>query len=66
MVAWVERGSVPKYLLASFTDENGTEHQGIVCPYPERAVYNGYEDPLSRSSYFCAAGTLDRLNGGDL
>jgi feruloyl esterase len=66
MVAWVERGSAPRYLLASFIDENGTEHEGIVCPYSERALYNGYGDPLSRNSYFCAAGTLKRLNRGNL
>ncbi|KAL3461488.1 Tannase/feruloyl esterase [Aspergillus heterothallicus] len=66
MVAWVEQGREPSYLPASFLDENGTEHEGILCPYPERAVYNRVGDPLSRKSYFCAAETLDLLDKDDL
>ncbi|KAL2848087.1 tannase and feruloyl esterase-domain-containing protein [Aspergillus pseudoustus] len=66
MVAWVERGQEPSYLPASFIDEDGTEHDGILCPYLERAVYKRFGDPLSRNSYFCAAGMLDLPDRDDL
>ncbi|KAL5339315.1 Tannase/feruloyl esterase [Aspergillus crustosus] len=55
MVDWVERGQAPDYLPASFTDEDGVEQSRILCPYPERAVYNKSGDSTSRSSYFCNA-----------
>ncbi|KAL4922729.1 Tannase/feruloyl esterase [Aspergillus aurantiobrunneus] len=56
MVAWVEKGRVPRSLPVSFTDEENIRHDRILCPYPERAVYNRWGDPTSRSSYFCSAG----------
>ncbi|KAL4871605.1 hypothetical protein BDV12DRAFT_206294 [Aspergillus spectabilis] len=55
MVAWVEEGRAPHSLPASFTDENGRKQDRILCPYPERAVYDGSGDSTLRNSYFCAA-----------
>ncbi|RDW93545.1 Carboxylic ester hydrolase [Aspergillus mulundensis] len=47
LVAWVEKGQAPPSLLASFTDATGVKHDRVICPYPERAIYNGHGFPCS-------------------
>ncbi|KAL4779613.1 tannase and feruloyl esterase-domain-containing protein [Aspergillus varians] len=58
MVAWVEKGRVPRSLPASFADKDGAKNERILCPYPEKAVYNRHGDTKSRGSSFCSAAGL--------
>ncbi|KAL4881254.1 Tannase/feruloyl esterase [Aspergillus karnatakaensis] len=55
MVAWVEQEREPNSLPVSFTDGQGIRQDRVLCPYPERAVYDGNGDTASSSSYFCSA-----------
>ncbi|KAL4929476.1 Tannase/feruloyl esterase [Aspergillus undulatus] len=59
LVAWVEEGRTPHSLPVSFIDEDNVRHERILCPYPERAVYDGRGDPTARSSYYCSADGID-------
>ncbi|KAL4950472.1 Tannase/feruloyl esterase [Aspergillus filifer] len=54
LVAWVEEGRTPQTLPVSFIDDNNIRHDRILCPYPERAVYDGHGDPTARGSYHCS------------
>ncbi|KAI9375706.1 Tannase/feruloyl esterase [Aspergillus egyptiacus] len=54
LVAWVEEGEVPRSLPASFTDENGTKQERILCPYPQFASHDIGADPSEADSYFCS------------
>ncbi|KAL4768872.1 Tannase/feruloyl esterase [Aspergillus nidulans var. acristatus] len=58
MVDWVEKGQVPGSLPASFTDARNVRHNRMICPYPERAIYDGNGDPTLSSSYSCSADGL--------
>ncbi|KAI2473349.1 tannase and feruloyl esterase [Annulohypoxylon bovei var. microspora] len=40
LVSWVESGIVPDKLLASAPLQNGTVHNGVLCPYPRKVRYN--------------------------
>ncbi|KAL4937188.1 hypothetical protein BDV06DRAFT_216069 [Aspergillus oleicola] len=55
LVAWVEEGRTPETLPVTFTDDNDVRNDRILCPYPEKAVYDGRGDPTARSSYHCSA-----------
>ncbi|KAL4882058.1 Tannase/feruloyl esterase [Aspergillus karnatakaensis] len=37
MVAWVENGTVPESLPATYTPEAEVELEGVLCPYPQKA-----------------------------
>ena len=54
LVAWVEEGTAPDNLTASFIDLEGTRRQRILCPYPERAHYDGTGDPMVVDSFYCS------------
>ena len=58
LVNWVEEGQVPRSLPASFTDARNVRYNRMICPYPERAIYDGTGDPTLRSSYSCSADGL--------
>ncbi|MDZ7689789.1 MAG: tannase/feruloyl esterase family alpha/beta hydrolase [Balneolaceae bacterium] len=51
---WVEQGEAPASLLTTKTDSTGTVlWTRPVCPYPQRAVYDGEGDPSDASSFEC-------------
>jgi hypothetical protein len=54
LVAWVETGMAPDNLTASFTDIGCKRNQRILCPYPERAHYDGTGDPTAIGSFYCS------------
>jgi feruloyl esterase len=41
MVAWVEQGKAPDYLVASHLTEGKVDNERKICAAPQRAVYNG-------------------------
>lgn len=52
---WVEQGEAPTRLLTTKTDSMGnTLWTRPVCPYPQRAVYDGEGDVNDASSFTCA------------
>lgn len=58
LVKWVETGEAPDALEAkSFPDETGDVKQRILCPYPQRAKYNGKDGPNSYESFHCTEWT---------
>ncbi|KAJ1334008.1 tannase/feruloyl esterase family alpha/beta hydrolase [Microdochium nivale] len=38
--AWVENGTLPESSLSSITTKQGTTEDRILCPYPQKAVYD--------------------------
>ncbi|KAF4624789.1 hypothetical protein G7Y89_g13380 [Cudoniella acicularis] len=54
MRAWVENGTVPNTLPISFRDANGTENHRILCPYPQKARFDGTGNPVDAESFKCA------------
>lgn len=57
LMDWVEKGIPPEELIATkFVDdkvEKGVKRQRPICPYPERAVYDGKGDPDAAESWSC-------------
>ncbi|KAK0111550.1 hypothetical protein ONS95_001902 [Cadophora gregata] len=51
---WVENGTVPDTLPISFTDKKGTKNDRIICPYPQRVIYDGRGSPTSFESFSCS------------
>ncbi|MEE8349144.1 MAG: tannase/feruloyl esterase family alpha/beta hydrolase [Acidobacteriota bacterium] len=41
LVAWVERGEAPDYVVATHSTNGTVENERKVCAYPELAVYSG-------------------------
>jgi len=64
MMQWVENGTTPEHLIATKwnndTLEDGLIMQRPVCPYPQKAVYNGLDsgDWHVASSWSCQEGNL--------
>lgn len=57
IMAWVENGTAPEHLIATAW-KNGDADQGPsiqrpLCPYPQRAVYQGSGDPNTPGSWSC-------------
>jgi hypothetical protein len=56
--AWVEHGKAPDQLVATkFVDDSPTkavDRTQPICPYPQRASWNGRGDPKQADSYRCA------------
>jgi len=51
---WVEDDVAPDHLMTTKRDENGdVMWTRPVCPYPQRAVYNGQGDVTDASSFDC-------------
>lgn len=38
---WVENGTAPDHTPVTVTDLEGTMQSRIVCPYPQKAIYDG-------------------------
>lgn len=38
--SWVENGTVPETTLSSITTKEGTTQDRIICPYPQKAVFD--------------------------
>ena len=52
---WVEYGNAPDRILITKVKPNGNvDWTRIVCPYPQRAVYNGMGDRNDASNYSCS------------
>ncbi|KAI1097449.1 tannase and feruloyl esterase [Jackrogersella minutella] len=53
LVSWVESDIAPDMLLASTPPQNGTMHNGILCPYPQKAYYNGLGSSAMPDDFYC-------------
>ncbi|OTB16630.1 hypothetical protein K445DRAFT_365978 [Daldinia sp. EC12] len=54
--AWVENGTIPGSLPTVLTDAYGRKRDRIICPYPERALFEQEcGDPANTSCFICAA-----------
>jgi Tannase and feruloyl esterase len=62
MMQWVENGTAPEQLIATKwnndTLEDGILMQRTLCPYPQKAVYDGSGDWHAASSWSCQGGEL--------
>jgi feruloyl esterase len=62
LLRWVELGVAPDTLIATRLDTTGRpERQRPLCPYPQRAAYNGQSDINAASSFHCAASSPAEL-----
>ena len=50
---WVERGQAPDRIIARKTVSGTTTRTRPLCPYPQRAVYNGSGSMEEESSFTC-------------
>ena len=55
LVNWVEAGNVPESLRAARVVRGQVEMTRKLCPYPERAEYDGKGDPDQASSFRCVS-----------
>lgn len=56
LMAWVELGKVPGGLIAEKRDgSNNITRTGLLCPYPQRAVYRGKGLQSDAENYRCEA-----------
>jgi len=54
VIAWVEQGQAPGSLVASQTGADGSiARTRKLCPFPQKAVYNGSGSTDSESSFSC-------------
>jgi len=52
---WVESGDAPDQITAYFMDaERKPSGSRILCPYPQKAEYDGHGDPQKGSSFSCS------------
>jgi hypothetical protein len=62
MMNWVENGTEPQHVIATKwnndTLEDGIVMQRPLCPYPQKAVYDGSGDWHAASSWNCKGGDL--------
>ena len=56
LVNWVENGVAPEQIINT-TTVGGVQRTRLLCPYPQRAVYNGTGDTNNAANFHC---------GGDL
>jgi feruloyl esterase len=52
---WVEQGAAPEQLIASKVVDSRVQRTRPLCPYPQRARYDGKGDPNQAQSFSCAA-----------
>ncbi|KAI1210575.1 tannase and feruloyl esterase [Annulohypoxylon truncatum] len=57
LVSWVESGVAPDKLPASTPAQNGTVHNGVLCPYPKKVRYNGLSSSSMNDDFYCYDGT---------
>ncbi|KAI2617488.1 tannase and feruloyl esterase [Hypoxylon sp. NC1633] len=53
LVSWVEDGIPPHELAASTFPRNGSIHDGILCPYPQKAYYSGLGSSVMTEDFRC-------------
>ncbi|KAI1381465.1 tannase and feruloyl esterase [Hypoxylon crocopeplum] len=53
LVSWVEDGIHPDKLVASTPPLNGSTHESILCPYPQKAYYNGLGSSATADDFYC-------------
>jgi feruloyl esterase len=54
VIAWVEQGRVPDHLVASHRSASGAvDRTRKLCPYPQRAVYDGTGSTDDESNFVC-------------
>ena len=41
MVAWVENGNAPDFVVAAHSTDGVVDNERPICAYPQRAVYTG-------------------------
>jgi hypothetical protein len=55
LIDWVEKDIKPETLPIGFKDENGTQQERILCPYPSKArLLSADSDVTKAESYGCA------------
>jgi feruloyl esterase len=55
LINWVEGGDEPEQLDAARVVGGSTKFTRKLCPYPQRARYNGSGDPNDAGSFHCVA-----------
>ena len=53
LVQWVEKGSVPEYIIASHVADNRVDRTRPLCPYPKIARWNGRGSGDDASNFTC-------------
>lgn len=51
---WVEDNTTPEKLPITFTEPNGDAFERIVCPYPQKTLWDEVGDIKDPSSFYCA------------
>lgn len=54
LVAWVESDNAPTSLPVKYSPEDGKMYDRILCPYPQRAKYEGTGDVTCADAFYCA------------
>ncbi|XXG97654.1 hypothetical protein Hte_003961 [Hypoxylon texense] len=53
LVTWVESGVAPDRITAHTSPLNGTMRSSILCPYPQKAYYNGLGPSTTAEDFYC-------------
>ncbi|WP_315761737.1 tannase/feruloyl esterase family alpha/beta hydrolase [Sphingomonas sp. Y38-1Y] len=61
LIRWVEQGEPPRQLVATKLADNRPNFTRLLCPFPQRALYDGKGPTEAATSYRCVD---DRLLGG--
>lgn len=62
LIDWVEQGRVPRRLTATRWEKEKPVFTRVLCPFPQRAVYDGQGDTAQAASFACRRDdTLARL-----
>jgi hypothetical protein len=59
LVDWVEKGAVPKQILAQNTSGGVVTRTRPLCPYPQTAIYNGSGSTDDAANFHCG-GNLEK------
>ncbi|KAH7113298.1 Tannase/feruloyl esterase [Dendryphion nanum] len=55
--AWVENGTVPEHTPIKVNAKDGTTHNRILCPYPQKAQLTACRDPADAECWSCVGAT---------
>ena len=58
LVDWVERDKAPQRLTATRVEGDRVRFTRALCPFPQRAAYDGKGDPNAAASFHCVADPL--------
>ena len=50
---WVEDGVAPEKIIASHLTNGAADRTGVLCPYPQVAIYDGTGDANQAENYHC-------------